>query len=164
MVWLAVLEPSHTFAVVSDRVSKTSSLHHGLDALSVPSSGHSIKLIPCLFESSPPKRSVQRLFYQIYMVELFWRWWLWLVFCDLENGSRIYFYDYFVQRTTLKLQLWGLCLIWLLVHLLCFISFQLQFHLFLHVFLILSCLFHFSCLLFSVSFQFSFKTLEIFPC
>lgn len=86
-----------------------------------------------------------------------------MVFCDLENGSRIYFYNYFVQRTILKLQLWDLCLIWLLV-LWCFTSFQLQLHSVLHVFLFLPCLSYFSCLLLSVSFQFLFKTLENLPC
>lgn len=133
-----------------------------MDTLSVHSSCHCIKLIPCL--SHPLQKKIctkallpdlcSRVILKIMVV---------MVFCDLENASRIYFYDYFVQRKTLKLQLWGLCLIWLLV-LWCFISFQLQFHLFLHVFLFLPCLFHFSSLLLSVSFPFSFKTSEILPC
>lgn len=77
------------------------------DTLSVRSSCHCIKLIPCL--SHPLQKKIctkallpdlcGRVILKIMVV---------MVFCDLENGSRIYFYDSFVQRTTLKLQLWGL--------------------------------------------------------
>lgn len=87
-----------------------------------------------------------------------------MVFCDLENASRIYFCNYFVQRISLKLGLWVLFLIWLLV-LWCFIPFQLQFHLpliFAHFPLPpLPIQLFFCCFLLSVSFQFSFQTLEI---
>lgn len=163
MVCLPVLEFLCTFAVVSDGFFKPSSLHH---TLWYGCFVHSLSLyeVNSLFIwVIPSKKICTKALLPDWCYRVFLKILVLMVFCDLENGSRIYFYNYFVQRTALELQLWGLCLIWLLA-LWCFISFQLRFHLFLHVFLSLPFLSHFSCLLFSVSFWFLFKTLETLPC
>lgn len=79
----------------------------GVDALSVHSSCDCIKLFLFIGVISSKKICTKALLpdlcYRIILKIV-----VLMVFCDLENGSRIYFYNYFVQRTTLKLQLWGL--------------------------------------------------------
>jgi len=71
--------------------------------MSVHSSHPCIKLIFYLFETFPPKRSVQRLFYQIYVVKFLWRSWLWWCFMTWKM-----LLEYIFTITLFKEHLWNL--------------------------------------------------------
>lgn len=156
--------------VAGIRFARTVSFHHALwyGCSVVYSSCPCIKLIPCLFESSPPKRSLRRLFYQIYVTKLPWRSWLWLCFVTWKVLLEYIFRIFFVRRTTLKPGLWVLFLSGLTVGstVLCSLSVKILFAPYFCTFSSSSPTYFtfFLSLLLSVSFQFSFQTSEILHC